>query len=240
MVRKVEVVSRISGPVGRARTAGLPGVVEKTQALLRSRSQAWGVSAKVWSQHGSDEILWTVLGVGKVVVDAEVVYHLKVCVESMVGTSEVVDWWVEDHLPRYVVVGGIPEENWAASGWEGVRRDNLDVAWDHRGPFVVGRVWGKLAVKLEMKDAAAVGAVVKSGVMVVARKFSAQLAIAAGGRGVQRGPAPVKGNAPTGGSAIGLASVRVVCYGCGKHGHLQRECCAGGGSGPAGRPPFRY
>ena len=62
IVRRVEVVSRLVGPVGRARTAGLSGMVEKVRALLRSGSSGWGVSAKVWSQHGSDEILWTVSG----------------------------------------------------------------------------------------------------------------------------------------------------------------------------------
>ena len=57
VVRRVEVVSCLGGPVGRARTAGLPGVVEKVQALIRSGSRVWGVSAKVWSQYGSNEIL---------------------------------------------------------------------------------------------------------------------------------------------------------------------------------------
>ena len=54
--------------------------------------------------------------------------RLRVNIVAAVGMSEVVDWWVEDHLSRYVVVGGILEENWAASGWEGVRRDNTGVA----------------------------------------------------------------------------------------------------------------
>ena len=49
VVRKVEVVSWLAGPIGRARTAGLPGVMERVQTLLRSGSKAWGVSAKVWS-----------------------------------------------------------------------------------------------------------------------------------------------------------------------------------------------
>ena len=48
--------------------------------------------------------------------DAMVLDRLRVCVEAMVGTGEVVDWWVEDHLLRHVVVGSIPEEIWAASG----------------------------------------------------------------------------------------------------------------------------
>ena len=93
----------------------------------------------------------------------------------------------------------------------------------------------KLSVKLEVQDAAAVSKVVRSGVVVEARRFSAQLVIAAGGGGVQRGPAPVKGSAPAGRTAAG----DVVCYGCGKMGHLWRDCQAGGGSGPGSRPLFR-
>ena len=96
----------------------------------------------MWSQHGSDEVLWAVSGVGKGTSDAEVLSDLSVCVESIVGTAEVLCWWVEDHLSKYVVVGDIPEINWAAGGWEVIRRDNPDVAWGHSGPLVVSRVWG--------------------------------------------------------------------------------------------------
>ena len=140
VVRKVEIVFRLGGPVGRSRTADLPKLVEEVQALLRSGSSGWGMSAKVWSQHRSDEVLWTISGVGKSVVDSEVLDRLRVNVVAVVGAAEVVEWWVEDHLSRYVVVGGIPEENWAASGWEGVRQDNPSVAWGHRGPLVVSRL----------------------------------------------------------------------------------------------------
>ena len=89
VVRKVEVVSRLVSPVGRVRTAGLSGVVEKVQGLVRARSRGWGIFAKVWGQHGSDEILWMVSGMGKVVEDAVVLDDLRVCVESVVGTAEV-------------------------------------------------------------------------------------------------------------------------------------------------------
>ena len=142
---------------------------------------------------------------------------------------------MEDHLLRYIVVGGIPEENWAANSWEGVRRDNPSVAWGRQGPLVVGRAWKNLTVKLEVRDAVAVGAVVRSGVVVGARKFGTQLAITAGSRGVLRGPAPATGSAPT----RELAAGSMKWFGCGKTGHLRRDCRTGGGSGPVGRP-FRY
>ena len=92
VVRRVEVVSRFGGPVGRTRTAGLPKLVEEVQALLRSESMGWGVSAKVWSKHGCDEVLWTVSGVGKSVGDSGVLDRLKMNVVAAVGTAEVVDW----------------------------------------------------------------------------------------------------------------------------------------------------
>ena len=40
IVRRVEVVSRLGSPVGRAGTAGLPGVVEKVLGLLQNESKA--------------------------------------------------------------------------------------------------------------------------------------------------------------------------------------------------------
>ena len=42
--------------------------------------------------HGSDEILWTITGVGKEATDARVVDCLRVCVEAAVGNGEVMDW----------------------------------------------------------------------------------------------------------------------------------------------------
>ena len=58
VTRKVEVVTRLNGPVGRARTAKLKGVVEKVQPLVRQRGHtAWAVSAVVWTEHAADEIL---------------------------------------------------------------------------------------------------------------------------------------------------------------------------------------
>ena len=48
VTRKVEVVVRLNGPVGRERTAGLKGVVEKVQFLVRESGWvAWNVGALV-------------------------------------------------------------------------------------------------------------------------------------------------------------------------------------------------
>ena len=79
------------------------------------------------------------------------------------------------------------------------------------------------------------GVVVKSGVVVGARKFGAQPAIAVRGRGMLRGPAPAKGGAPVGKPVAGSK----VCYGCGKAGHLRRNCGASGRLGASVRPPFQ-
>ena len=100
VVRRVEIVSQLSSHVGRARTAGLTGVVEKVQGLVWSCFQALGISPKMWGAHGSDEILWVVSGVGMEVADAEVVDRLRVSVEAVVGVGKVVCWWVEDYLSK--------------------------------------------------------------------------------------------------------------------------------------------
>ena len=69
-------------------------------------------------------------------------------------------------------------------------------------------------VKLEVRDAAAVCVVVKSVVVVGARRCGAQLAIAAGGRGVPRGLALIRGGAPVGRTGAGGTAVGgVVCFG---------------------------
>ena len=48
VTRKVEVVTRLNGPVGQSRTGELKGVVEKVQPLVRQRCYAsWAVLAVV-------------------------------------------------------------------------------------------------------------------------------------------------------------------------------------------------
>ena len=52
--------------------------------------------------------------------------------------------------------------------------------------------------------------------------------------GVCRGaPLPRRGR-----HVRGSAAGSVVCYGCVKAGHLQRDCRTGGGADPRGCPPF--
>ena len=48
----------------------------------------------MWSQHGSNEVLWTVSGVEKSEVDSDVLDRLRVNVVAVVDTAEVVEWWV--------------------------------------------------------------------------------------------------------------------------------------------------
>ena len=119
-------------------------------------------------------------------------------------------------------------------GWDGVRWDNPVIAWGHQVPLVVGQVWKKVTVKLEVRDAATVGSVVKAGVVVGDRQFGTQLAVSACGRGVQEGSGSQREGAPVNKPA----AVVVVCYGCGGAGHLRRDCRAGWVSNSGGRPPF--
>ena len=86
-------------------------------------------------------------------------------------------------------------------------------------------------VKLKVRDAAAVGAAVKAGVVVGTRRFGAQLAIGTGGRGVL-------GSAPVGRPAGVLGNVGVVYYGYGGTGHLRWDFRSGCRTGSSGRPPF--
>ena len=137
--------------------------------------------------------------------------------------------------PVTVCGGAIPEEYWVGSGWEGVYRDNSGVACAHRGPLVVGSVWKKLSVRLEVRDTAVVGAVVKSRIVVGAKRFGVSLAIAACSRGVRRAPAPAKADAPMRKPLAG----GILCFSCVKAGHLLRDYRSGVGLGPSGCPPFR-
>ena len=87
-------MTRLNGPVGRARTAELKGVVEVGQPLGRQRSlTSWAVSAVVWTEHGVDEILWSVTGVGKHTSDEAVKTALVDDVSAVVGGGLLKDSW---------------------------------------------------------------------------------------------------------------------------------------------------
>ena len=110
VTRKVEVVTRLNGPVGRARTAELKGVVEIVQPLVWQRGHAsWAVLAVVWTEHGADEILWRVTGAGKDTIDEVVRSALVDDVSAVVGGRLLRDSWVEDRLSKYVVGKNVPE-----------------------------------------------------------------------------------------------------------------------------------
>ena len=126
--RKVEVVIRLSGPVGRERTMGLKDVVGKVQMLVKESGRpSWGVAALVWTEHAADEVLWRVTGVGRDTSDEEVRKEMLNDVVAVVGAGLVRDSSVEDRKSRYVVVKGIPEAEWIKNGMSnlkgGCRRD---------------------------------------------------------------------------------------------------------------------
>ena len=67
-------------------------------------------------EHGTDEILWRVTGVGKVTVNGAVRAALVDDVSAVVGGGLLKDSCVEDRLSRYVVVKGVPETEWLKDG----------------------------------------------------------------------------------------------------------------------------
>lgn len=63
----------------------LKGVVDKVQALVKQSSHSsWAVVAVVWTEHGGDEILWKVSGVGRDTLDGAVRATLVDDVSAMV------------------------------------------------------------------------------------------------------------------------------------------------------------
>ena len=117
VTRKVEVVSRLNGPLGRVRTSELKGVVEKLQPLVRQRGHtSWAVSAVVYVEHRTNEILLRVTGVGKDAPDEAIRTALVDDISAVVGGGLLEHSWVEDRLSKYVVVESIPEAEWLRDG----------------------------------------------------------------------------------------------------------------------------
>ena len=77
VTRKVEVVMRLNGLVGRERSSALKGMMEHVQALVKERKQtSWNVTAGVWMTHAADEVLWRITGVGRDTHDDVVVKNI--------------------------------------------------------------------------------------------------------------------------------------------------------------------
>ena len=136
------MVTRLNGPVGRARTPELNGVVEKVQPLVKQRAHtSWAVLAVVWTEHGTDEILWTVIGVGKDTVDD---------VSAGVGGGLLKDSWVEDRLSKYVVEKNVPKAEWLKDRASKLKGGGGEREWGWRLPVVVSRVGRKGAERLSV------------------------------------------------------------------------------------------
>ena len=144
VIRKVGVVTRLNGPVGRARTAELKWVVEKVQPLMRQRGHtAWAVSAVVWTEQRVDEILWRATEVGKDTPDESVRTALVDDVLAVVGGGLLKDSWLEDRLSKYVVVKSVPEAECLKDGPGKLKGGGGERVWGQRYPVVVSSVGKK-------------------------------------------------------------------------------------------------
>ena len=220
VTRKVEVVTRLNGPVGQARTAELKGVVEKVQPLVRQRGHtSWAVSAVVWMEHVADEILWRVTGVGKDTVGVVVRSALVDDVSAVVGGGLLRHSWVEDRLSKYVVVKNVPEAEWLKDGASKLKGGGGELVWGRRLPVVVGRVGKRgaerVSVKLEVVSGVVAACLVKGGATLLGVRKEVELAVTGGG---------ALGSCP-----MGQGNPSMVGYFCcWDRGHVQRFCLSGG------------
>ena len=227
VTRKVEVVVRLNGQVGRERTTRLKGVVEKVQLLVReSERMSWSVAAVVWTEHAADEVLWRITGVGRDASDEDVRKELADDGAAVVGAGLIRDSWVEERKSRYVVLKGIPEAEWVLGGIFNLKGGAGGAVWGTRALVVTSRVGkagaARVSVKVEVVSGEATASLVKEGAVFLGLRKEVALAVRGGGAGV---PHPVGGASP---------SVR-GCYACGDRVHVQRFCprvgkgCVGGG-----------
>ena len=152
VTRRVVVVVRLNGPVGRERTAGLRSVVENVQMLVKeSRRVSWNVSAVVWTEHAADEVLWRVTGVGRDISYEDVRKELVDDVTAVVGAGLVKDSWVEERKSRYVVVKGVPEAEWMKDGMSKLKGGGVGSMCGRRAPVVTSRVGKAGAARVSVK-----------------------------------------------------------------------------------------
>ena len=226
VTRRVEVVVRLHGPVGRDRTAGLKGVVEKVQFLVKESGRvSWNVGALVWTEHAADEILWRITGVGRDTSDEVVRKEVADDVTAVVRAGLVRDSWVEGRRSRYVVVGGIPEAEWLKDGMSKLKGGTGEVVWGRRAPVVTLRTGkagaARVSVKMEVVSGEAAASLVKGGAIFLGVRKEVVLAVRGGGASVPR-------------QASGASPAVRGCYTCGDRGHVQRFCPKGVPMPPGG------
>ena len=182
VTRKVEVVVRLNGPIGRERTVGLKGVVEKVQFLVKESGRvSWNVGALVWTEHAADEVLWRVTGVGRGTSDEEVRKELESDVTAVVGAGLIRESWVEERKSRYVVVKGIPEAEWVKGGMSRLKGGTGEVVWGRRAPVFTSRTGkagaARVSVKVEVVSGEAAACLVKGGAFFLGLRKEVVLAV---------------------------------------------------------------
>ena len=252
--KTVQVVSQLCRPLDGERRKTLQEVVGKVQGLVGAARLGWGVVASPYTVHGGDEVLRTVHGVELEVNGSDVATMILRNLEAVWEVGSVVGCWVENKLSAYVVVRGIPEQEWLSEkgGVQGLVDGNPGVMWGPRQPTVIGRAWNRVDVKVEIMTAEAAKGAVVWGLVYCGMKRTVHMAVGGGGVSIPRlGPRVVTaevqatggrpigpgmdGRLPTRGpptSTVGMALRRPLvgaCFKCRKTGHWKNECPNGGG-----------
>ena len=93
--RCVDIVMKSSGVIEKEVVDNMRESISKVRVLLRAESLDWDVSAVVWKNHGNDEVLWTVFGVGSKVDSQTVRDVIFKNVRAVWGRLTCSNAWVE-------------------------------------------------------------------------------------------------------------------------------------------------
>ena len=172
--------------MGLPRTQELKGVVEKVQPPVGQRGHtSCAVSAVVWTEHGTDEILWRVTGVGKGTLDGAIRTTLVDDVSAVVRGGLLKDSWVEDRQSKYVVVKNILEAEWLKDGASKQKGGESGRLLGRRPPVVVSRVGkngaGRVSLKLEVVLVVVAANLTKEGATFLGVRKEVELAVRGGG-----------------------------------------------------------
>ena len=139
----------------------------------------------VWTEHGTDEILWRVTRVGKDTVSEAVRAALVDDVSVVFVGGLLKDSWVEDRLSKYVVVNNVPEAEWLKDVDSKLKGGGGERVWGRRLPVIVSRVGKKgaepVSVKLEVVLGVVVANMVKGGASFLGVRKEVELAVRGGG-----------------------------------------------------------